>query len=127
MDVKHWAGQADRVRKGDGYTYESLARDLVDGLGWTAAVDLAAALRGHVYGWPGDHPHHQDIKPLYDRLGWEQAALLACWFRNARNRPGIRPQKRPSGRRPGGWPAAAPAAPSTTSTCEENQWESGTT
>jgi hypothetical protein len=104
IDVKPWLARADRVRKGDGYTYASLARDLVDGLGWTAAVDLATALRGHVYGWPGSSDLHKDVKPLYDRLGWEQSALIACWFRDARNRPGNQPKKRP-----GGWPTTQPA------------------
>ncbi|MCX4858948.1 hypothetical protein [Streptomyces canus] len=86
-DLKPWIGRAERIRDGDGYTYESLARDMAAGLGWTAAVDLAAALRGHVYGSPGGHPLHQDVRPLYDRLGWEQAALLAAWFRDVSNRP----------------------------------------
>ncbi|QFZ74007.1 hypothetical protein GFH48_12795 [Streptomyces fagopyri] len=85
--MERWTSRADRIRDGGGYTYASLARDLVDGLGWTAAVDLAAALRHHVYGQPGSHPLHVSVKPLYDRLGWEQAALLTSWFRNARNRP----------------------------------------
>lgn len=101
--MDRWVSRAERIRDGDGYTYANLARDLVDGLGWTAALDVATALRGHVYGWPGEHSLHQDVRPLYDRLGWQQSALVACWFRDARNRPG---------RRPGGWPAAAPA-PST--------------
>jgi hypothetical protein len=87
IDVKSWALQAERIQEDDGYTYADLARDLVDGLGWTAAVDVAAALRGHVYGWPGDHALHNEVRPLYDRLGWEQAALLTAWFRDSRNRP----------------------------------------
>lgn len=87
VDVKHWLRQAERIREHDAYTYESLARDMVSRLGWTAGVDLAAALRGHVYGWPGGHPLHATVKPLYDRLGWQQSALVACWFRDARNRP----------------------------------------
>ncbi|MET7651556.1 hypothetical protein [Streptomyces sp. NPDC005486] len=87
MDVKHWIKQAARVRQGDGYTYSDLARDLVDALGWTAAVHAAAALRGHVYGWPAEHPLHATVQPIYDRLGWEQAALLTAWFRDSRNFP----------------------------------------
>lgn len=87
MDVTPWLALANRVRDGDGYTYESLARDMAGQLGWTAAVDVAAALRAHVYGWPGGHPLYQDVKTLYDRLGWEQAALVAAWFRNIDNRP----------------------------------------
>ncbi|MER7574906.1 hypothetical protein [Streptomyces sp. NPDC126514] len=82
---ERWTSRADRIRDGDGYTYEDLARDMVDGLGWTAALDIATALRGHVYGWSGGHCLHQDVKPLYDRLGWEQAALLTAWFRDSRN------------------------------------------
>ena len=85
--MDRWVSRAERIRDGDGYTYAELARDLVDGLGWTAAADVACAIRGHVYGWPGDHTLHATVKPLYDRLGWQQAALVACWFRDARNRP----------------------------------------
>lgn len=107
--IERWTSRAERIRDGDGYTYADLAHDMVNALGWTAAVDLATALRGHVYGWPGEHSLHQEVKPLYDRLGWQQSALVACWFRDARNRPGARPKERPSGRQPGGWPVAAPA------------------
>lgn len=103
IDVKHWLRQAQRLDEDDAYTYAHLAHDLVARLGWMAAVDVAAALRAHVYGWPGGHPLHQDVRPLYARLGWEQAALVCAWFRNARNRPDGRPKKRP-----GGWPAATP-------------------
>ncbi|NNN36120.1 hypothetical protein HLK59_38320 [Streptomyces sp. S3(2020)] len=85
IDTRHWVSRAARVHQDDGYTYESFARELVDQLGWTAAVDLAAAIRGHVYGWPGGHPLHTTVKPLYDLLGWEQAALIASWFRDSRN------------------------------------------
>lgn len=84
---ERWVNRADRIRDGDGYTYEDLARDMVDALGWTAAVDVAAAVRGHVYGWSGGHPLHASVKPLYNRLGWVQAALFASWFRDARNFP----------------------------------------
>jgi len=87
MDVERWLRQADRVRTGDEYTYADLARDLVHELGWPAALDVATALRAHVYGQPDGHPLHQDVKALYDRLGWEQAALVACWFRDVNNRP----------------------------------------
>lgn len=87
IDTKHWLRQAQRIDAEDEYTYADLARDLVDTLGWTGALDVATALRGHVYGWPGDHALHAAVKPLFDRLGWEQSALLACWFRDARNRP----------------------------------------
>lgn len=87
IDTKHWLRQAERIGGDDEYTYASLARDLVDTLGWTAAADIACAVRGHVYGSPGDHALHTAVKPLYDGLGWEQSALLASWFRDARNRP----------------------------------------
>ncbi|MEV6833601.1 hypothetical protein AB0N17_03560 [Streptomyces sp. NPDC051133] len=100
MDVKHWITQAERLRTEDAYTYQHFARDLTRQLTWTGAVDVATALRGHVYGWTGSHPLHKEIEPLYTRLGWEQAALIAAWFRNERNRPQ---------RRPGGWPAAVPS------------------
>lgn len=100
MDIKHWTTQAERIHTETAYTYRDFAQDLTRQLTWTGAVDIATALRAHVYGWSGGHPLHQDIKPLYDRLGWEQAALIACWFRNLDNRPK---------RRQGGWPTSSPA------------------
>ncbi|SBT91380.1 hypothetical protein GA0115233_103012 [Streptomyces sp. DI166] len=102
IDTKHWLKQAARIHQDAEYTYSHLARDLADRLGWTAALNVATALRSHVYGWPSSNELHTAVKPLYDRLGWEQSALLCCWFRDARNRPG---------RRPGGWPAAATPTP----------------
>lgn len=107
MDIKPWLDLADRVRKNNGYTHADLARDLARQLTWRGAVDVATAIRAHVYGQPGGHPLHQDVKPLYDRLGWEQAALLAAWFRDSRNWPNSQPKKRVGGRLPGGWPTAA--------------------
>lgn len=104
IDIKHWTNQADRIGIDSEYTYESLALDLVDRLGWTTAVDLAAAIRGHVYGTPSYSQLHTDARPIYDALGWEQAALLAAWFRDSRNWPG---RKRTGQRLTGGWPAAA--------------------
>lgn len=104
VDLKPWISRAERLRDSDGYTYADLARDLVDTLGWTATVDVAAALRAHVYSWPGDHALHSEVRPLFQVLGWEQAALLASWFRDARNWP---EPKRTGRRLPGGWPAAA--------------------
>lgn len=86
-NIERWVSRADRIRDGDGYTYADLAQDMADTLGWTTAVDVAAAIRSHVYSWPGEHGLHATVRPLYDRLGWEQAALLTSWFRNARNRP----------------------------------------
>lgn len=93
--VERWTSRAERIRDGDSYTYESLARDMVGALGWTAAVDLAAAVRSHVYSGSGGHSLHRDVKPLYEALGWEQAALLAAWFRDARNWPGTRRPRTP--------------------------------
>jgi hypothetical protein len=95
IDIASWVSRAERIRDGDGYTYSDLARDLVDVLGWTAAVQVAAALRGHVYGWPGEHPLHATVQPIYARLGWEQTALLACWFRDSRNFPQTTPRRTP--------------------------------
>lgn len=99
MDAKYWINKAERVRDDDAYTYTSLARDMVTQLGWTKAVDLACALRGHVYGTPGSSDLHADARPIYDRLGWEQSALVAAWFRDARNRPGMPKRRQP------GWPS----------------------
>lgn len=110
--IKGWVLQAERIHEDDEYTYADLALDLVDQLGWTGALDVATALRSYVYGQPGSSDLHKAVEPLYARLGWQQAALVACWFRDARNRPGARPQERPSGRRPGGWPGSMPS-PST--------------
>jgi hypothetical protein len=102
IDTKHWLRQAQRIDADDEYTYSDLARELVARLGWTAALNVATALRSFVYGQPGGSDLHKAVEPLYRRLGWEQSALVACWFRDARNRPG---------RRPGGWPAAATPTP----------------
>lgn len=103
MDTKHWLTLADRVRAEGDYGHADLARDLVRQLTWHGAVDVATALRSYVYGQPGGNDLHKAVEPLYRRLGWEQSALVACWFRDANNRPG---------RRPGGWPGPSPA-PST--------------
>ncbi|MFF1743529.1 hypothetical protein [Streptomyces mirabilis] len=97
MNMQPWNERADRIRKNDGYTYADFARDLVQQLSWTGAVDVATALRGHVYGSPGRSELHADVRPLYDRLGWEQAALIAAWFRNLSNKPH---------RRQAGWPTS---------------------
>lgn len=101
MDIKPWLTLADRVRGTDAYTHADFARDLAQQLTWPGALDVATALRSHVYGQPGGSELHKDVEPLYRRLGWEQAALIACWFRDAHNRPGTQPKKRP-----GGWPVA---------------------
>ncbi len=99
MDMKPWLTLADRVRAEGAYGYADFARDLVRQLTWRGALDVATALRSYVYGQPGGSELHKAVEPLYRRLGWEQAALVACWFRDARNRPG---------RRPGGWPVSVP-------------------
>lgn len=103
MSVERWFSRAERIRDSDGYTYTDFARNLVDALGWTAAADIATALRGHVYGWTGGHALHAAVRPLYDRLGWEQSALVCAWFRNLNNRPR---------KRAPGWPGPMPV-PST--------------
>lgn len=97
MNVKPWITQAARLHEEPTYTYEHFAKDLVRQLTWNGAVDVATALRGHVYGWSSGHALHQDVKPLYDRLGWEQAALIASYFRNLGNKPQ---------HRPGSWPTS---------------------
>ncbi|MFF7763119.1 hypothetical protein [Streptomyces griseorubiginosus] len=91
MDMKPWLTLADRVRSEDAYDYADFARDLAQQLAWHGAVDIATALRSYVYGQPGGSDLHETVKPLYRRLGWEQAALVAAWFRNLDNRPQARP------------------------------------
>ncbi|MEU1556773.1 hypothetical protein ABZ517_29300 [Streptomyces scabiei] len=103
IDIRSWVLQAERIHEDDEYTYVDLARDLAARLGWTAALDVATALRGYVYGQVGRSELHTAVRPIYEALGWQQAALVACWFRDARNRPG---------RRPGDWPGPTPS-PST--------------
>ncbi|MEU5112015.1 hypothetical protein AB0G64_10980 [Streptomyces longwoodensis] len=44
-------------------------------------------MRGYVYGQPNPGPYREDAEALFTRLGWEQAALLASWFRDSRNWP----------------------------------------
>lgn len=87
MDIKHWLTLADRVRAEGAYSYADFARELAQQLTWHGALDVACALRSYVYGQPGSSDLHKDVEPLYRRLGWQQAALVACWFRDARNRP----------------------------------------
>jgi hypothetical protein len=95
IDVKGWVLQAERIQEDDGYTYESLALDLVDQLGWTRAIDVATGLRAHVYGWPGRSELHTAVRPIYQALGWEQSALVCAWFRDSRNWPQARSGCRP--------------------------------
>jgi hypothetical protein len=99
MDMKHWLKLADRVRAEGAYSYADFARDLAGQLTWPGALDVATALRSFVYGQPGGSDLHKAVEPLYRRLGWEQSALVASWFRDANNRPG---RRRPD------WPAVAP-------------------
>lgn len=87
IDVKGWVLQAERIHEDDEYGYADFALDLVDQLGWTRALDVATALRSYVYGQPGSSDLHKDVEPLYRRLGWQQSALVACWFRDANNHP----------------------------------------
>lgn len=87
IDVKGWVLQAERIQEDDEYDYADFAADLVDQLGWTRALDVATALRSYVYGQPGSSDLHTAVRPLYNALGWQQAALVACWFRDANNRP----------------------------------------
>ncbi|MFI2202654.1 hypothetical protein ACH47Z_18115 [Streptomyces sp. NPDC020192] len=99
MDITPWLMLADRVRADGRYSYADFARDLVGQLTWTGAVDVATALRSFVYGQPGGSELHKAVEPLYRRLGWQQSALVVCWFRDCRNWPQ---------RRRGGWPVDAP-------------------
>ena len=87
IDVKGWVLQAERIHEDGEYVYADFALDLVDQLGWTRALDVATALRSYVYGQPGSSDLHKDVEPLYRRLGWQQSALVACWFRDANNHP----------------------------------------
>lgn len=113
MDTKHWLSLADRVRAEGAYGYADFARDLARQLTWPGALDVATALRSFVYGQPGGTDLHTAVRPLYERLGWEQAALLAAWFRDARNFPARKaPQRR------GGWPTTTAVAPLPTEIAE---------
>lgn len=87
MDMRPWLERADRVRAQGTYGHADFARDLARQLTWHGALDVAAALRSYVYGQPGGSDLHKAVEPVYRRLGWEQAALVACWFRDANNRP----------------------------------------
>ncbi|WP_328449902.1 hypothetical protein OG780_19425 [Streptomyces sp. NBC_00386] len=60
---------------------------------------IATAVRGFVYDRPDPGPYRDDAQQIYNRLGWEQAALLAAWFRDSRNWPQSRAKKRAAG-----WP-----------------------
>lgn len=67
--------------------FRAAATLLVEQHGWDRAIQIATALRGYVYNRPDPGPHRQDAEALYNRLGWEQSALLASWFRDSRNWP----------------------------------------
>ncbi|MFD9651731.1 hypothetical protein [Streptomyces mirabilis] len=73
--------------------FRAVASLLIEQHGWDRAVQIATAVRGHVYSQPNAGPYRDDAEGIYNRLGWEQAALLAAWFRDSRNWP----KKRPSG------------------------------
>lgn len=79
--------------------YRSLAVALVEERGWDRATQIATAVRGFVYDHPDPGPYRDDAQQIYSRLGWEQAALLAAWFRDSRNWPNSQPKKRAAG-----WP-----------------------
>lgn len=100
MNIQSLIPLAERVLNDAAYTYEHFALDLIQQLAWTGAVDVATALRSHVYGSSGRSELHAGARALYDRLGWQQSALVACWFRDCRNWPNTSkpPRKRPSGR-----------------------------
>ncbi|MEU0069546.1 hypothetical protein ABZ027_08375 [Streptomyces sp. NPDC006332] len=67
--------------------FRAVAAALVEEHGWTRATLIATAVRGHVYDRPDPGPYRDEAETLYRRLGWEQAALLAAWFRDSRNWP----------------------------------------
>ncbi|MGW3846901.1 hypothetical protein [Streptomyces fagopyri] len=67
--------------------FRAVAALLVEQHGWNRATQVATAVRGFVYDRPDPGPHRGDAESLYRRLGWEQAALLASWFRDSRNWP----------------------------------------
>ncbi|MFD5227421.1 hypothetical protein ACFWJ5_02540 [Streptomyces qaidamensis] len=67
--------------------FRRIAAALVEQHGWDRAVLIATAVRGYVYDRPEPGPYRDDAEKIYDRLGWEQAALLASWFRDSRNWP----------------------------------------
>lgn len=86
--------------------FRAVAAHLVEQHGWDRAVQIATAVRGYVYSQPNPGPHRDDAESIYNRLGWEQSALLAAWFRDSRNWP-----KKQTRKRPGGWPDPMPAPP----------------
>jgi len=119
-DLKPWIKRAANLDRDDTTPYATFSQDLVSALGWTAATDIATAIRSHVYGTPEHSDLHAAVRPIYDALGWQQSALVACWFRDHRNRADERTKQHTgrqpvaarlelptSGRRPGGWPVAA--------------------
>lgn len=67
--------------------YQAVATALVEERGWDRATHIATAVRGFVYDRPDPGPHREDAEAIYKRLGWEQSALLAAWFRDSRNWP----------------------------------------
>lgn len=67
--------------------FRAVAAVLIEQHGWDRAVFVATAVRGFVYGRPDPGPYRDEAETLYGRLGWEQSALLASWFRDSRNWP----------------------------------------
>lgn len=67
--------------------FRAVATALIEQHGWARAALIATAVRGYVYDRPDPGPYRDDAQQIYDRLGWEQAALLASWFRDSRNWP----------------------------------------
>lgn len=76
-------------------SFRAVAALLVEHHGWDRATFIATAVRGYVYSQPNPGPYRDDAESIYNRLGWEQAALLAAWFRDSRNWPQERSGRRP--------------------------------
>jgi hypothetical protein len=71
-------------------SYRRIAKALIAEHGWDHATFVATAVRGLVYSLPTPSPYRDKAEAIYEQLGWEQSALLACWFRDANNRPAER-------------------------------------
>jgi hypothetical protein len=93
IDVAHWVGRAQHLREEDGgYTFESLAMEMIRTLGWYEAGDLARKVAvlcdadlsdGSFHTW--GEKTDETARTLYDCLGWTQATLFAAWLRNLGN------------------------------------------
>ena len=85
-DIEPWLTEAARIREeAGGYTFESLAVAMVLKVGWGPAAQIADALKRHVRGWWIEPGPASTVAPLFDLLGWEQAALLHAWFEHLEN------------------------------------------